>query len=108
MKTNQKPNGIIVVHGKQGCGKTRNQDALAQFFDAEHIVDDISPVLFERPHMHNMEILRRKVPTTGRILLLTTAAIQHIDYVMKRHFEDRYEGAFEHDEVMSARKTGVL
>lgn len=108
MQIKQKPNGIIVVRGPQACGKTRNQDALAQFFDAEHIVDDVSPVLLERPHMHNMAILRRKVPTTGRILLLTTASVQHIDYVMKRHFEDRYEGTFEHDEVMAARKTGVL
>lgn len=30
----------IVIHGPQGCGKTRSAEALAKHFGCSHIVDD--------------------------------------------------------------------
>lgn len=34
----------VVIHGPQGCGKTRNADALAKHFGCSKIIDDARTV----------------------------------------------------------------
>lgn len=110
-KTNN-PNGIVVVRGKQGCGKTRDKDALARFFQCEHIVDDVGYNIFHRPHMHNMKSLqnqmRQALTQPGRVLILTCAEAHHVEYAMHRHFPTLFAGVFEYDEVMTTIKSGTI
>lgn len=110
-KTNN-PNGIVVVRGKQGCGKTRDKDALARFFQCEHIVDDVGAGIFQRPHMHHMSNLqckmREAMTLPGRVLILTCAESHHVEYTMNRHFPTLFAGVFEYDEVMTILKSGTI
>lgn len=93
------PHKILIVRGEQGCGKTKNKDAMVRMFGIDHVVDDVGANLFQRPHMHNMKTLRNMLPKEGRVLLLTCAPKLDVMYVMMRHFPDVQSEVFEFADI---------
>lgn len=87
-------NNSIIVHGPQGCGKTRNKHALKQHFGCVRILDDVH---FSGPAWLKTEATR--MPT----LFLTNAPPE---------FPDGTQDAFRHVSVIpydvAARKAGIV
>lgn len=54
----------IVIHGPQGCGKTRNAEALRQHYGLDRVIE-----ADERPH--------QMLPATGALVLTCRVSVMH-------------------------------
>jgi broad-specificity NMP kinase len=55
----------IVIHGPQGCGKTRNAEALRQHYGLDRVIE-----ADERPH--------QMLPATGALVLTCRVSALHV------------------------------
>lgn len=92
-------NGIVVVTGPQGCGKTRNRKAIADFFQCPQVFDEESRLCLSGSRAKIQEHLNYCLPPTGRILVLS--CFPGTLELIKTYCADRFDAHYTFEEAMN-------